>query len=92
MRYGDKVAVDALDLVVERGTITAVLGPNGASPREAALVVALAALGVPWLAATAAVTIKATLAWLPALTLGGISLLLLRRQTGAPATVPVAAL
>jgi ABC-2 type transport system ATP-binding protein len=30
MRYGDKVAVDELDLVVERNTITAVLGPNGA--------------------------------------------------------------
>jgi ABC-2 type transport system ATP-binding protein len=30
MRYGDKVAVDGLDLVVERHTITAVLGPNGA--------------------------------------------------------------
>ena len=29
MRYGDKVAVDGLDLTVERGTITAVLGPNG---------------------------------------------------------------
>ena len=70
----------------------AVPGPNGASPREAALVVALAALGVPWLAATAAVTLKATLAWLPALSIGGISLLLLRRQTGAPATGPVAAL
>jgi hypothetical protein len=61
----------------------AVPGPNGASPREAALVVALAALGVPWLAATAAVTLKAALAWLPALVLGGISLILLRRQTGA---------
>ena len=30
MRYGDKVAVDDLDLTVERHTITAVLGPNGA--------------------------------------------------------------
>jgi ABC-2 type transport system ATP-binding protein len=30
MRYGEKVAVDDLDLVVERRTITAVLGPNGA--------------------------------------------------------------
>ncbi|GAB3788335.1 ABC transporter ATP-binding protein [Nocardioides ungokensis] len=30
MRYGDKVAVDALSLTVERQTITAVLGPNGA--------------------------------------------------------------
>ncbi|MEO7351741.1 MAG: ABC transporter ATP-binding protein [Marmoricola sp.] len=30
MRYGDKVAVDNLDLTVDRNTITAVLGPNGA--------------------------------------------------------------
>jgi ABC-2 type transport system ATP-binding protein len=30
MRYGEKVAVDRLDLVVDRHTITAVLGPNGA--------------------------------------------------------------
>ena len=30
MRYGDKVAVDGLSLVVEQHTITAVLGPNGA--------------------------------------------------------------
>lgn len=49
----------------------AVPGPNGASPRDGALVVALAALGVPWVAALGAVTLKATLAWLPALLLGG---------------------
>jgi ABC-2 type transport system ATP-binding protein len=30
MTYGDKVAVDSLDLTVARGTVTAVLGPNGA--------------------------------------------------------------
>jgi ABC-2 type transport system ATP-binding protein len=30
MRYGDTVAVDDLSLTVERGTITAVLGPNAA--------------------------------------------------------------
>jgi len=30
MRYGEKTAVDALDLRVARNTITAVLGPNGA--------------------------------------------------------------
>ncbi|MDQ6688711.1 MAG: ABC transporter ATP-binding protein, partial [Actinomycetota bacterium] len=30
MRYADKLAVDRLDLGVERHTITAVLGPNGA--------------------------------------------------------------
>ena len=54
-------------------------GPNGASPRDAAFVVALVALGVPWLAAAGAVTLKAALAWLPALALGGISLLATRQ-------------
>jgi hypothetical protein len=49
-------------------------GPNGASPRDGALIVALVALGVPWAAAAAAVTLKAALAWLPALILGGVSL------------------
>ena len=29
-RYGDKAAVDGLDLTIARGAITAVLGPNGA--------------------------------------------------------------
>lgn len=63
----------------------AVPGVNGASPRDGALVVALVAFGVPWVAAAAAVTIRATLAWLPALALGGLSLLLLRRQTAVTA-------
>ncbi len=54
-------------------------GPNGASPRDGALVVALVALGVPWSAATAAVALKAVVAWLPALALGGVSLYLTRR-------------
>ena len=57
----------------------AIPGPNGASPRDAALVVALAALGVPWAAAAAAVTLKAAVAWLPAIVLGGASLVLARR-------------
>jgi hypothetical protein len=57
----------------------AVPGPNGASPRDGALVVALVAMGVPWVAAAAAVTLKASLAWLPALFLGGASLLVTRR-------------
>lgn len=57
----------------------AVPGPNGASPRDAALVVALTGLGLPWQAALGAVALKATLAWLPALLLGGVSLLLARR-------------
>ena len=59
----------------------AVPGPNGASPRDAALVVALAALGVPWAAAAAAVTLKAAVAWLPGLVLGGTSLVLARRTS-----------
>jgi hypothetical protein len=58
----------------------AVPGPNGASPRDGALVVALVALGLPWVAAVAAVALKAVLAWLPALALGGVSLLVRRRQ------------
>ena len=61
----------------------AIPGPNGASPRDAALVVALVATGVPWVAATAAVTLKAALAWAPALVLGGASLLLTRRALRA---------
>ncbi|QIK76612.1 lysylphosphatidylglycerol synthase domain-containing protein [Nocardioides piscis] len=58
----------------------AVPGPNGASPRDAALVVALVALGLPWVAAAAAVALKAALAWLPAIVLGGSSLYLTRRR------------
>ena len=58
----------------------AIPGPHGASPRDAALVVALAAFGVPWAAAAVAVALKAALAWLPALTLGGVSLLIFRRR------------
>ncbi|MCW2679749.1 MAG: hypothetical protein JWM62_1150 [Frankiales bacterium] len=54
-------------------------GPHGASPRDGALVVALAGLGLPWQAALGAVALKATLAWLPALALGGVSLLAARR-------------
>ncbi len=66
----------------------AVPGPNGASPRDAALVVALAALGVPWVAAAAAVTLKAVVAWLPALALGGVSLVATRWAVRRAAPVP----
>lgn len=67
-------------------------GPNGASPREGALIVSLAALGVPWGAAAAAVALKATLAWLPALLLGGASLIATRRvmRSRGPALLPAA--
>ena len=61
----------------------AIPGPQGASPRDGALVVALVALGLPWVSAAAAVALKAALAWLPALALGGVSLLLTRRARRA---------
>ena len=61
----------------------AVPGPNGASPRDGALVAALMALGIPWQAALAAVAVKAAIAWVPALVLGGVSLLLTRRALRA---------
>jgi hypothetical protein len=63
----------------------AVPGPNGASPRDGALVIGLVAAGVPLAAAAAAVTLKAALAWLPALTLGGTSLLVARRERAVAA-------
>ncbi|MGZ4633511.1 MAG: hypothetical protein ACXV2G_12695, partial [Actinomycetes bacterium] len=46
-------------------------GVNGASPREGALVVGLASLGVSWSAAVGAVALMAVLAWAPAVLLGG---------------------
>jgi hypothetical protein len=64
----------------------AVPGPNGASPRDGALVVGLMAAGVPWAAAVAAVSLKAALAWLPALAFGGTSLLISRFRPPLPAT------
>ena len=57
-------------------------GVNGASPRDGALVVGLAALGVSWQAAAGAVALVALLAWVPALVLGGSSLLI--RRLGRP--------
>jgi hypothetical protein len=48
---------------------------------------ALMALGLPWQAALGAVSLKAALAWLPALALGGVSLLVARRA-GQTMTLP----
>jgi hypothetical protein len=46
-------------------------GVHGASPRDGALVVGLASLGISWTAAIGAVALAAVLAWVPALLLGG---------------------
>ncbi len=60
-------------------------GPHGASPRDAALALALVGFGVPWTAALGAVALKALLAWAPALLLGGGALLLAGRWHEASA-------
>lgn len=57
-------------------------GINGASPRDGALVVGLASLGISWAAAVGAVALVAVLAWGPALVLGGGSFLLRRFARG----------
>ena len=62
----------------------AVPGVHGASPREGALVVGLASLGVSWTAALGAVALAAVLAWVPALLLGGACLGMRRLQRPAP--------
>ena len=53
-------------------------GVNGASPREGALVVGLASVGVTWQVALGAVALSALLAWVPALLLGGTSFVVRR--------------
>jgi uncharacterized membrane protein YbhN (UPF0104 family) len=65
----------------------AVPGPHGASPKDGALAVGLAALGMPLQAAVGAVALKAALAWLPGVLLGGPALLLTRRSEPRLATV-----
>lgn len=62
----------------------AVPGVHGASPREGALVVGLASLGVSWTAALGAVALAAVLAWVPALLLGGVCLGMRRLRPAAP--------
>jgi hypothetical protein len=63
-------------------------GMAGASPREGALVVGLASLGLPWPEALGAVALVSVVAWAPALTIGGGSLLL-RRMAREDALVSV---
>lgn len=66
-------------------------GPNGASPRDGALVLALMGLGIPWQAALGAVTLLTSVAWLPGLLLGGGSLLLARQARNRAGALPAVA-
>ena len=71
---GEQVHPMALLGVFGASQVAGILpGVNGASPREGALVVGLASLGVTWQAALGAVALSALLAWVPALLLGGVS-------------------
>jgi hypothetical protein len=66
-------------------------GMHGASPREGALVVGLASLGLSWSAAIGAVALTALLAWLPALLLGGGSFAVRRLLRARRRPVPALA-
>ena len=66
-------------------------GMHGASPREGALVVGLASLGLTWTAALSAVALTALLAWAPALLLGGGSFALRRLRARFDAAAPAPA-
>jgi hypothetical protein len=82
---GQEVSPLALLGVFGASQVAGVLpGVHGASPREGALVVGLASLGVTWPAALGAVALAALLAWLPALLLGGASFVAQRLRRGAP--------
>jgi len=63
-------------------------GVHGASPREGALVVGLASLGISWSAALGAVALAAVLAWVPALLLGGGSFAVRRLAAARPLRCP----
>jgi hypothetical protein len=60
--------------VVGASQVAAIIpGVHGAGPKEGALAAGLVAAGVPLTAAIGAISLAATLAWLPALALGGLS-------------------
>ncbi len=69
---GEQVNPIALLAVFGASQVAGIVpGVHGASPREGALVLGLASLGVTWGAALGAVALTAVLAWLPAALLGG---------------------
>ncbi len=75
--------VDMLGVVGASQVAALIPGVHGAGPKEGALAAGLVALGVPLTAAVGAISLAATLAWVPALLLGGISHVARRRATRA---------
>jgi hypothetical protein len=81
---GHSVApVDMLGIVGASQVAALIPGVHGAGPKEGALAAGFVALGVPLSAAIAAISLAATLAWVPALLLGGASHLARRRAARA---------
>ena len=72
--------LDMLGLVGASQIAALVPGVHGAGPKEGALATGLVAAGVPLPAAIGAISLAGTLAWLPALVLGGASHLARRRS------------
>jgi uncharacterized membrane protein YbhN (UPF0104 family) len=75
--------VDMLGIVGASQVAALIPGVHGAGPKEGALAAGLVALGVPLTAAVGAISLAATLAWVPALLLGGTSHLARRRARRA---------
>jgi hypothetical protein len=83
---GEQVHPMALLGVFGASQVAGILpGVNGASPREGALVVGLASLGITWQAALGAVALTSLLAWAPALLLGGAGFAVRRLRPAASA-------
>jgi hypothetical protein len=82
---GHSVApMDMLGIVGASQVAALIPGVHGAGPKEGALAAGLVALGIPLSAAVGAISLAATLAWVPALLLGGTSHLA-RRRSRVPA-------
>lgn len=82
---GHSVSLFQMLGVVGASQVAALIpGVHGAGPKEGALAAGLVAAGVPLSAAVGAISLAATLAWVPALVLGGISHLA-RRRAGVAA-------
>lgn len=83
---GHSVAViDMIGLAGASQVAALIPGVHGAGPKEGALAAGLVAAGVPLPAAIGAISLAGTLAWVPALLLGGTFHLMRRRARAAGA-------